>query len=163
MDSLTAADIMARSEATLSPEAGVYDAMARLLKSRLTGAPVVNEGGQLLGMLTERDCLKALVGGALDGLLGGKVADYMTAPAESIRPTASLSDTAYIFLTRSFRKLPVVDTDRRVIGQVSRRDMLVAIEAGRDNPRLYGVEDLRPAEASNAGDDSVMRTARGRH
>jgi len=66
-------------------------------------------------------------------------------------------------MTRSFRKLPVVDTDRRVIGQVSRRDILVAIEAGRDNPRLYGVEDLRPAEASNAGDDSVMRTARGRH
>ena len=108
MDSLTAADIMARSEATLSPEAGVYDAMARLLKSRLTGAPVVDDEGQLLGMLTERDCLKVLVGAALDGLPSGKVADYMTAPAESIQPTASLFDIAHIFLTRSFRKLPVV-------------------------------------------------------
>ena len=162
MDSLTAADIMARSEATLSPEAGVYDAMARLLKSRLTGAPVVDDEGQLLGMLTERDCLKVLVGAALDGLPSGKVADYMTAPAESIQPTASLSDIAHIFLTRSFRKLPVVDAGGRVIGQVSRRDMLVAIEAGRDTPRLYGVEDRRPAEQADAGVDSAMRTARGR-
>ena len=88
----------------------------KVLRRTETGAPVVNEAGQLLGMLTERDCLKALVGGALDGLPGGKVADYMTAPAESIRPTASLFDIAHIFLTRSFRKLPVVDVDRRVIG-----------------------------------------------
>ncbi len=135
--------------------------MVKVLRRTETGAPVVNEAGQLLGMLTERDCLKALVGGALDGLPGGKVADYMTAPAESIRPTASLFDIAHIFLTRSFRKLPVVDVDRRVIGQVSRRDMLVAIEAGRDNPRLYGVEDRRPVEQTDAGVDSAMRTARG--
>jgi CBS domain-containing protein len=135
--------------------------VVKVLRRTETGAPVVNEAGQLLGMLTERDCLKALVGGALDGLPGGKVADYMTAPAESIRPTASLFDIAHIFLTRSFRKLPVVDVDRRVIGQVSRRDMLVAIEAGRDTPRLYGVEDRRPVEQTDAGVDSAMRTARG--
>ena len=39
--------------------------------------------------------------------------------------------------------------------------MLVAIEAGRDNPRLYGVEDRRPVEQTDAGVDSAMRTARG--
>ena len=49
MDSLTAADIMARSEATLSPDSDIYDALARLLKSRLTGAPVVDNDGKLLG------------------------------------------------------------------------------------------------------------------
>ncbi len=43
MDSLTVADIMARSEATLSPEGDIYDALERLLKSRLTGAPVVDD------------------------------------------------------------------------------------------------------------------------
>ncbi len=136
MDSLTAADIMARSEATLDPESDIYDALDRLLKSRLTGAPVVDDDGTLLGMLTERDCLKVMVDGALDGLPRGKVSDYMTSPAESITPTAGLYDVAQIFLTRSYRKLPVVDPDGRVIGQVSRRDILVAIESARDNPRL---------------------------
>ncbi|MDP6580752.1 MAG: CBS domain-containing protein [Vicinamibacterales bacterium] len=158
MGSFTAADIMARSESTLSPDSDIYDAMARLLKSKLTGAPVVDGNGSLLGMLTERDCLKVLMGGALDGLPRGKVSDYMTTPAESITPTASLYDIAHIFLTRSFRKLPVVDGDGRVVGQVSRRDMLVAIESSRDNPRLYGVKDQHPTDDS--GVDSAMRSAR---
>ena len=160
MDSRTAADIMARSEATLDPETDIYDALARLLKSRLTGAPVVDDEGKLLGMLTERDCLKVLVGGALDGLPTGKVSDYMTAPVQSISPTATLFDIAHIFLTRSYRKLPVVDEAGRVIGQVSRRDMLVAIESSRDNLRLYGVKDSRPTD--DMGVDSAMRLARSR-
>ena len=160
MDSLTAADIMARSEAMLSPESDIYDALARLLKSRLTGAPVVDADGKLLGMLTERDCLKVLVDGAVEGLPRAKVSDYMTSPAESITPAASVYDIAHIFLTRSFRKLPVVDQDGRVIGQVSRRDMLVAIESARDNPRLYGVKDQRPPD--DGGVDSAMRQARSR-
>ena len=147
MDRLTAVDVMARSEATLEPDGDIYDALARLLKGRLTGAPVVDGDGRLLGMLTERDCLKVLVGGAIDGLPRGKVSDYMTAPAESIRPSASLFDIAHIFLTRSFRKLPVVDDDNQVIGQVSRRDVLVAIESARDNPRLYGIPEPRRATA----------------
>ena len=136
MDWLTAADIMARSEATLDPESDIYDALERLLKSRLTGAPVVDDDGKLLGMLTERDCLKVMVDGALDGLPRAKVSDYMTSPAESITPTTSLYDVAQIFLTRSYHKLPVVDRAGRVIGQVSRRDILVAIESARDSPRL---------------------------
>ena len=111
-------------------------------------------------MLTERDCLKVLVGGALDGLPTGKVSDYMTAPAQSIPTTVTLFDIAHIFLTRSYRKLPVVDRDGRVIGQVSRRDMLVTIESGRDNPRLYGVKDQRPPD--DMGVDSAMRLARSR-
>ena len=134
-DSLTAADIMARSEATLDPESDLHAAMERLFKGRLTGAPVVDDEGTLLGMLTERDCLKVMVDGALDGLPRGKVSDYMTSPAESIRPTASLYDIARVFLTRSYRKLPVMDRDGHMIGQVSRRDILVAIESARDNPR----------------------------
>ena len=134
MDSLTAADIMARSEATLDSESDIYAAMERLLTGGLTGAPVVDDDGTLLGMLTERDCLKVMVDGALDGLPRGKVSDYMTSPAESITPTTSLYDVAQVFLTRSYRKLPVVDRDGRVIGQVSRRDILVAIESARGNP-----------------------------
>jgi CBS domain-containing protein len=56
--------------------------------------------------------------------------------------------------------VPVVDRDGRVIGQVSRRDMLVALESGRDNPRLYGVKDQRPLD--DMGVDSAMRLARSR-
>ena len=126
MDHITASDIMARSETTLPPGMDIYDALRRLLGSRLTGAPVVDGDGVLLGMLTERDCLKVVVAGALDGWPGGKVSDYMSSPARSIAPDATLYDIVHLFLTRPYRKLPVVDGRGRVIGQVSRRDALVA-------------------------------------
>ena len=160
MVNLTAADMMTRTEATLSPDVDIYRALRQLLKSKLTGVPVVDDDGVLVGMLTEKDCLNVIVGGALDGLPAGNVSDYMNTPAESVGPTASLYDIVHIFLTRPYRKLPVVDDAGRVIGQVSRRDTLVAFESSRDDPRLYGVKDERPPEGS--GVDSAMRIARGR-
>lgn len=148
---------MARSEATLSPELDIYTAMQRLLKGRLTGAPVVGADHRLIGMLTERDCLKVLVGGAMDGLPAGSVSDYMTIPAESVRPSTSLVDIVHVFLARSFRKLPVVDENGVVVGQVSRRDALVALDALARDPR-------RDADADQVTDgggvDSAMRIAR---
>ena len=83
----------------------------------------------------------------------------MTTPAESVLPTASIYDVVHIFLRRSFRKLPVVDDKGRVVGQVSRRDALVAIESQRDNPRLYGTPEAHPLEAPSV--DAAMTIARG--
>lgn len=133
MDNITASDIMARSETTLPPDLDIYDALRRLLNGKLTGAPVVDDDGVLLGMLTERDCLKVVVAGELDGWPGGKVSDYMSRPAKSISPQATLYDIVHLFLTRPYltrpyRKLPVVDESGHVIGQVSRRDALTAFE-----------------------------------
>ena len=159
MANLTAADMMTRKVATLSPDVDIYRALRQLLKGKLTGVPVVDDDEVLVGMLTERDCLKVIVGGVLDGLPAGKVSDYMSTPAESIRPTASLYDIVHMFLTRAYRKLPVVDDDGRVIGLVSRRDTLVAFESSRDDPRLYGVRDQHPPDGT--GVDSAMRIARG--
>ena len=122
MAAITAANIMARSEATLSPDLNIYRASQQLLKSKLTGAPVVDDNGVR----------------AMDGLPGGNVSDYMSAPAESIRPTARLYDIVHLFLTRAYRKLPVVDDEGRVIGQVSRHDTLKVLESIRGDPRLHG-------------------------
>lgn len=153
------ADFMARSEMTLSKELDIYKALRQLLKRKLTGVPVVDQAGVLIGMLTEKDCLKVLIGGAMDGVPGGRVSDYMSAPVESILPSAALYDVVQLFLTRSFRKLPVVDADGRVIGQVSRRDALIAIELIGDNFYLYGTADRRPQD--DGGVDSPMKIARG--
>ena len=88
----TAADIMTRSVVTLSPDMDIYGAVQLLLKKEISGAPVVGPEGRLVGVLSEKDCLKVLAGGALDGLPEGKVSDYMTRSVESITPTTSLYD-----------------------------------------------------------------------
>jgi CBS domain-containing protein len=74
----TAADIMTRSVVTLSQEGCIYQAIEVLLKHKLLGALVVDETGRLVGILSEKDCLRVLVGGALAGLPDGLVRDYMT-------------------------------------------------------------------------------------
>ena len=129
----TATDIMARSEMTLSPETNIYRALQLLLKHRLSGAPVVDAEGRLVGILTEKDCLKVLLGEAFDGLPEGRVQDYMTRNVDTVAPTSSLSDIVGRFLGKRYRKLPVVDNQGRVIGQVSRRDTLRAVESIRAN------------------------------
>ena len=160
MPEQTAREIMARSEMTLSPETNIYSAMKSLLKHRLLGAAVVDAEGRLVGMLTEKDCLKILAGEAFDGLPEGRVQDYMTRDVETVSPTASLYDIVQRFLGKAYRKLPVVDDQGRVIGQLSRRDALRAIESIRDNSYLYGSKERHPPEGG--GVDSAMRIARGR-
>ena len=160
MTHLTASDIMARSEITLSPDMDIFEALHQLLDRKLTGAPVVGGDGALLGMLTERDCLKVVVAGELHGWPGGKVSDYMSGSAESISPSTSLYDIVHLFLTRTHRKLPVVDERGQVVGQVSRRDALTAFESARDNPRLFGSNEEPVPDGS--GVDSAMRIARTR-
>ena len=81
MPSQTAADIMTRSLVTLSPEDGIYQAIKILLKRK---TPVIDASSLLVGILSEKDCLRVLVGAALDGFPDGRVRSFMTEPIESI-------------------------------------------------------------------------------
>ncbi len=156
----TAADIMDRKELTLTEEIDIGTAMRKMLSAKLAGVPVVDSEGRLSGMLTEKDCLTALVRQAMDGSPGARVCDYMTTSVDSITPTTPILDIAQVFLNRPFRKLPVVDSDGRVLGQVSRRDILRVIDSAKDNVFLYGAEDRSPQETG--GVHSAMQRARGK-
>ena len=154
----TAVDVMTRAEITLSPEDSIYEATKRLLKHRLFGAPVVDSDGRLLGMLTDRECFGAVAGQALDGLPDGSVQDYMAHDVETVSQDASLYELISKFRSSTHRKFPVVDREGRVVGQVSRRDTLIALERIHDNSYLYGSKDETQAEVE--GVDSAMRRAR---
>lgn len=160
MNAPTAADIMDRSELTFTQELDIGTAMREMLRAKLTGAPVIDSEGRLCGMLTEKDCLKALVRQAMEGAPGASVRDYMTTPVDSVTPATQLLDLTRLFLSRPFRKLPVVDSDGRVVGQVSRRDILRTIDSAKDNPFLYGTKEQSPIETG--GVHSAMQRALGK-
>ena len=162
MPNRTAADIMTKKVVTLSSDTDVYAAMRTLLKKKISGAPVVDGDGAIVGVLSEKDCLKVVTAEAFDGVPKGMVASYMTRTVETIEPSASIFDVVNRFLQNHFRRLPVVDRDGRLLGQVSRRDVLAAIESMRDNSYLYGTEDkyLHPGTDEAMGVDSAMRRAR---
>lgn len=156
-----ARDLMTRGLVTLSPETEICTATKSLLKHRISGAPVIDENRRLVGILSEKDCLRVLSGEAYDGLPEGHVRDYMTRTVETVGPDSTLLDIVGVFLARSFRRLPVVDDDGVVLGQISRRDALVAIESMWDNSYLYGTKSrrLEPDDGS-PGVDSAIRAAR---
>ena len=165
MPNRTAADIMTRKLIILTPETDIYEAIHTLIKKGISGAPVVDGDGNLMGILSEYDCLKVMTSGAFEGLPEGKVADYMTCPATTIRPDASIFDIVTKFIENPIRRLPVMDANGQLLGLISRRDVLVAIESIHDNPRFYGArqEEYYPPSSEDArGVTSAMRDARGK-
>ena len=140
---LTARDIMTRSLITLSPELSIFDAMSILMTKRISGAPVVDDSGLLIGMLSELDCLRVLSSDdfyADEQEAGGCVRDFMKSAHRTIGPHLGLYAIAHYFLTTSVRRLPVV-AENRLLGQVSRRDVLRGIEKMRRARQRGPVED----------------------
>jgi CBS domain-containing protein len=156
---------MTRKLVILPPEMDIYEAIHILIKKGISGAPVVDNEGHLMGILSEYDCLKVMTAGAYEGLPERKVADYMTCPATTIRPEASLFDVVTMFMKNPIRRFPVMDEKGQLLGQISRRDVLVAIESMRDDTRLFGAaeEEFHPPSADDArGVSSAMRDAHGK-
>ena len=116
---------------TLSPTTLVLDAVDFLLKHGVTGAPVVDEDGMLLGILTEKDCLKVVVHAPQPDNVQEHVVDFMTKEVRSIPPNMDVYFAAGLFLKENFRRFPVVENGR-LVGAITRFDMLRAIRANRD-------------------------------
>jgi CBS domain-containing protein len=119
-------DYMARTLITFKPEMDVLDAVHVLVKNRIAGAPVVDDEGSLIGMLSELDCMKVALNAGYHGDLGGPVADFMTVDTQTVDAEMSIVDLAQVFIESRFRRFPVVQNNR-LIGQISRRDVLRAL------------------------------------
>ncbi|HIF98538.1 MAG TPA: CBS domain-containing protein [Myxococcales bacterium] len=127
---LTAGDIMATSLITLRPEMSIFNAIRILLSRGISGAPVVDDAGAMIGVLSELDCLRMLSSDefyAGHQEEAGTVKHFMTGAGRTIPPDLGIYAIAHYFLTLPIRRLPVVE-DGRLVGQVSRRDVLQGIE-----------------------------------
>ncbi len=121
------AEFMATDLFTLSPETDIRTAVDFLLEHRISGAPVVDEQGVLIGVISEKDCLRLLAKGDDHQRASGTVADFMMREPATIPSDMDVYFAAGVFLTRPYRRFPVVD-DGKLVGQVSRRDILRAIQ-----------------------------------
>ena len=116
---------------TLSPTTLVLDAVDFLLDHGVTGAPVVDENGKLLGIITETDCLKVVAHAPQPGDAREYVVDFMTREVKTIPPNMDVYYAAGLFLKEDFRRFPVVENGR-LVGAITRYDILRAIRANRD-------------------------------
>ncbi|WP_373503687.1 CBS domain-containing protein [Aestuariivirga sp.] len=119
-------DYMASKVVTLSPDMEILRAMELLLEMKFSGAPVVDESGRLVGVLSKKDCLKAALNASYHQQWGGNVADYMSMSVETLDANLDLVAAAEQFLASHYRRFPVME-DGRMIGQISRADLLRAL------------------------------------
>lgn len=119
-------DYMTGKLVTFSPDTDVLDAIHELVQHRIAGAPVVDDHGDLVGMLSELDCMKIALTAGYHGERGGPVADFMTADTKTVDADMSIIDLAALFLESGYRRYPVTK-DNRLVGQISRRDVLRAL------------------------------------
>jgi len=127
-------DWMAANLVTLKPDMDVMDALARLVEARIAGAPVVDHHGNMVGMLSEFDCMKVALDSSYHGQWGGRVNEFMTRDVITVPADMSIIDLARRFQESRLRRFPVMD-DTRLVGQISRRDVLRALMSIADGPR----------------------------
>lgn len=125
MKSVKVADYMARKLVTFTPETNVVAAMGVLLDHRISGAPVVDGNGTLVGVLSEVDVMEVVIQDSYYNESAGIVADYMQVNVETVDPETDIYALAERFRQQHRRRYPVVKNGK-LVGQISRRDVLRA-------------------------------------
>ncbi len=122
---IVARDFMMTKLVKLSPQMDVFEAIATLVKNRISGAPVVDEYGEFVGIFSEKDCMNVVVDSAYRRLPSTQLFAFMNSDVKTITEDDDLLTIAQIFQTTTYRRLPVL-RGKKLVGQISRRDVLKA-------------------------------------
>jgi len=117
---------MSKNVVTLTPEMDLLRAGHVLISHDITGAPVLDEHDKLVGILTERDCIRVAIQADYHGIPGGIVKDHMSVNPQSVDPGDSILKLAQLFLNGRFHRYPVLDNGH-LVGVISRRDVMRAM------------------------------------
>jgi len=130
---LSVADFMARNLITFNEHQTIYEAMDILMKKKISGGPVVDEENNLIGVISEGDCLKEIVKGKYNNSprLPGLVKDYMATNVIHIAPETNIFEAANMFLRMRFRRFPVLK-EGKLVGQISQRDIMRAVRDSQE-------------------------------
>ena len=118
---------MKKASRTFNANEDMADCMSALARSSFAAVPVVDDGGQVVGILSEKDVIRTIIQWAYDQRAGGAVGDYMSPLEVIVAPEMDLLTAARAFLECNFSCLPVMDGEK-LIGRLTRHDTLKGIE-----------------------------------
>jgi len=147
MKELLAKDIMVEKVITIGKDASIGELSDLLVNNKISGVPVVDSSGKILGIVTEADIIikdadlhfpryfKLLDGiiylesfrkfkNNLKKYLGSRVEDIMTDKVKTVEEDAPVGDIASMMINNNVNRIPVVDKDKKVIGIITRRDIV---------------------------------------
>lgn len=119
---------MATNLITFKPTDDINFAMETIVKSQISGAPVVDSKGVLVGIISEKDCIRTIIDGPYNNMPSGigNVEEYMSREVKTLDASITVFDAAMEFAQSSYRRFPVCQNGK-LVGQISRRDILKAI------------------------------------
>jgi CBS domain-containing protein len=120
-------DYMTRKLVTFSPQQSILEVMEAFAKYKISGGPVMDDSGFLVGIISEADCMKQISESRYfnQPILDKSVERFMTKNVETIPHDMSIFDAAGVFDRHNRRRLPVMK-DGILVGQISRKDIVVA-------------------------------------
>lgn len=126
-NTLLVEDIMTRNLVVFKPDETIHEVMKKFIKYRISGGPVVNEKGDLIGVISEADCMKEVSDSRYFNLpiLDKSVSKFMTTNVDTIDASKTIFEAASNFFKTSRRRFPVLDSNK-LVGQISRKDIVIA-------------------------------------
>ena len=120
-------DYMTKKLVTFTPDQSILEVMEALAKFKISGGPVLDDNGFLVGIISEADCMKQISESRYfnQPILDKSVEKFMTKEVETIPHDISIFDAAGIFDKHHRRRLPVMK-DGLLVGQISRKDIVIA-------------------------------------
>lgn len=127
MQSLMVRDYMDKHPAVISADMDIYSAVDLFINRKISGITVVNAHNEVVGMLSELDCLRSALHCSYMREICGKVEDFMTKKVDTVGPEDNILELAKVFEEHKRRRFPVID-DGKLIGQLSCRNLLQAVQ-----------------------------------
>lgn len=146
-------DVMTKEVTSINPQMNTREALDLLFRMQISGLPVIDSGGNLIGMFTEKEFLAAVLptyidkvgkfvyeqnpkavkrkAAKLDTL---KVEDVMRREVVTVDENAALCEVAHLMIAQKARRVPVLGADKKVVGMAARGDVLKAI-LQEDSPK----------------------------
>ena len=126
-ENIKVSDYMTTNLITFRPNQSVLEVMNTLIKKRISGVPVVNDKNELVGIISEGDCMKQISNSRYynQPLQDFKVEQHMATNVDTIDGNMNVFDAADKFLTSKHRRFPIVENGK-LVGQISQKDVLKA-------------------------------------
>ena len=136
-DKILVSKYMTTKLITFKPDQSVLEVMELLIKNKISGGPVVNEKNELLGIISEGDCIKHISDSMYYNMpmdSTNTVEKNMVSEVETISKNMNIFDAATKFISSKIRRFPIVENGK-LIGQISQKDILKAALKMKENSR----------------------------
>lgn len=132
--SIASVDHMTIAPVTLRPDTPIFEAIRALLERKISGATVLDDQRRVVGVISEKDCLRAILSGTYHGDAGGRVRDIMATRVDTVASGTDVVVVAQRLIDERRRRFPVLQ-DGQFVGQVSCRSILRAVLEFAETPK----------------------------